>query len=90
MSKYLCIVCGQDFKTKEISDLHAQVCERHIIVKMSWFARFCNWFFNFNLGRFLRFSGLLMVYFVFIHHFDIHWNWWEAIIIGLGLGMYVE
>jgi len=98
MSKFICL-CGSPYKTKEMADLHLKMYEdleltegfpRHKIFKQHWQARFATWFFNLPGRKISRFVGAYIIYFVFIHHFHIDWSWWEAGLIGLGMGIYIE
>ena len=68
----------------------AQGYPSHKIFKQHWQARFANCFFNFHWLRFMRFVGGYLIYFVIIHHFHIDWTWWEATLIGIGMGLYIE
>ena len=98
MSKYICL-CGMTFKKTRDADGHCEVMNQlnlnppydtHKIFNQHWQARFATWFLNYSWGRIIRFTGGYLVYFVFIHHFKIDWSWWEAILIGVGMGLYIE
>jgi hypothetical protein len=98
MSKFICL-CGCMFKKQKDADIHTKMYEdlaliesfpRHKIFKQHWQARFLDWFLNYRWQRFFRFVGAYMFYFVFIHHFQIDWSWWEATLIGVGMGLYIE
>lgn len=95
MSKFICL-CGDTFKTKKISDLHVAIRAhdvegwKHQIFKQHWQARFATWFFSLPGKKISHFIGAYLIYFVFIHHFHIDWSWWEATLIGVGMGLYIE
>lgn len=98
MSKYICL-CGETFKKKEIADNHVTVLTgleiaepypRHKVFVQHWQARFATWFFNYPWSRFMRFVGAYMIYIVLVRHFHIDWSIWEAIAIGLGIGLYID
>ena len=98
MSKYICL-CGVTYKTKNMADLHAKMYEdlaliegfaRHKVFKQHWQARFSTWLINYPWGRLMRFVGAYLIYFVLIHHFRIDWSWWEAGLIGVGMGLYID
>ena len=98
MGKYICL-CGVDFRKKSDADLHAKLYEelaliegfsRHKILIQHWQARFAKWVISLDWGRVTRFFGAYMIYIVLIFHFHISWEWWEAVLIGLGMGLYIE
>lgn len=95
MGKFICL-CGDTFKTKKISALHVDIREndvdgwKHKVFKQHWQVRFAAWFFSYQWSRFMRFFGAYLIYFVLISHFNIDWTWWEAGLIGIGLGLYIE
>lgn len=98
MSKYICL-CGMTFKYDEDATDHCEVMNKldlnapytmHKTFKQHWQARFSTWLCSVNWQRFTRFTGAYMVYFVFITHFHVHWSWWEATLIGIGMGLYIE
>jgi hypothetical protein len=95
MNKYICW-CGDTFKTKKIAALHVKIREnsdegwKHQILKQHWRSRFANWFFSLPGKKISHFIGAYLIYFVIIHHFHIDWNWWEATLIGVGMGFYIE
>lgn len=98
MGKYICL-CGVTHKDRETADLHVKMYEdialaegfpRHKTFVQHWQARFATWFFNYPWSRFMRFVGGYLIYFVLIHHFKIDWTWWEATLIGVGMGLYIE
>lgn len=95
MGKFICL-CGESFKTKKISDLHVEIRAndvdgwKHQIFKKLWQARFLDWFFSLPGNKISHFIGAYLIYFVLIHHFHIDWNWWEATLIGVGMGLYIE
>ena len=95
MDKYICL-CGDSFKTKKIAELHVKIREnrdeewKHEIFKQLYRARFIDWFFSYPWLRSMRFIGVYMIYFVLSHHFHVDWNWWEALLIGIGMGLYIE
>lgn len=98
MGKYICL-CGSTYHKKELADLHAKMYEdlalaegfpRHKIFVQHWQARLATWLWSVNWGRFVRFVGAYMVYLVCLHHFKIHLDWWEAALIGIGMGLYIE
>ncbi len=98
MSKFICL-CGLTFKKQIEADIHTKFFEdiafaggfpHHQIFKQHWKARLATWFFNYPWSRLMRFVGGYMVYFVFIHHFKIDLNWWEAMMVGIGMGLYIE
>lgn len=41
-------------------------------------------------ARMLKFAGVYMIYFTCLYHFDINFNVWESLLIGVGLGLIVE
>jgi hypothetical protein len=98
MGKYICL-CGLTHKDKETADLHVKMYEdlaiaegfpRHKTFKQHWNARFLEWFLNFHWPRFMRFVGGYMIYFVLVHHFHVDWSLWEATLIGIGMGLYID
>ncbi len=98
MSKYICL-CGMTFKKQFHCDAHMKIHEdlelkegftRHIILKQHWQARFLKWFFEYPWLRIVRVVGASMIYFAITHHFHINFSLWEAIAIGIGLGLYVD
>ena len=98
MGKYICL-CGNTYKTKEMGDLHIKMYEdlalaegfpRHKLFKQHWQARFATWFFSLPGRKISHFVGAYLIYFVIIHHFHIDWTWWEATLIGVGMGFYIE
>jgi hypothetical protein len=98
MSKYICL-CGCTFKKKKECELHIKLYEeletiegfpRHKIFKQHWQARFATWFFSYNWGRMFRFIGGLMVYSVLMTHFKVNLSWLEGMLIGIGMGLYIE
>lgn len=98
MGKYICL-CGVKHKDKETADLHVEMYEdlalaeglpRHKMFKQHWQARFKDWFFGYHWPRFMRFFGGYLIYFVLIHHFYIDWTLWEATLIGIGMGLYID
>lgn len=98
MSKYICL-CGVTHSDKETADLHVKMYEdlaltegfpRHKTFKQHWQARLATWLASVNWKRFFRLTGAYMVYLVFISHFHVHWTWWEAGLIGIGMGLYIE
>lgn len=91
-------MCGCTFKKQKDADIHTQMYEeleliegfpRHKIFKQHWQARFATCFFSLPATRLMRFVGAYLIYFVLIHHFHIDWYWWEAMLIGIGLGFYI-
>lgn len=89
MSKYRCI-CGVDYKNRHLAEFHIQMNQGHIIIEKSRRTRFWDWFWSLPLNRILRLIGATLVYFVLVHHFNIQWTMWEATLLGLGAGMYIE
>lgn len=98
MSKYICL-CGMTFKKKCNADAHCSVVNQfdlnvpnaiHKIFKQHWEASFFTWFFNYQWSRFMRFTGAYIIYLVLIGHFHIDWSIWEAMLIGLGMGLYIK
>jgi hypothetical protein len=98
MSKFICL-CGITFKKQRDADLHVnlysdiakvQGFNRHKIFKQHWQPRLSSWFFDYPWRRLFRFVGGYIIYIVIVNHFDIHWNWWESVLIGLGMGFYIE
>jgi hypothetical protein len=89
MSKYKCM-CGYKYNAKETADLHMFMNPGHVILEMSWKTRFWDWFWSYPWSRVFRFIGATIVYLVLCHHFNISWTMWEAILLGVGAGMYIE
>lgn len=95
MTKYICL-CGSTFKNKSQCKTHIKIREHqeddwcHKIFKQHWQARFATWFFSLPGRKISHFLGAYIIYFVLIHHFHIDWTWWEATLIGVGMGFYIE
>ena len=98
MGKYICL-CGVTHKDKETANLHVAMYEdialaegfpRHKTFKQHWQARLSTWIFGLPGKKISHFVGAYLIYFVLIHHFHIDWNWWEATLIGVGMGFYIE
>ena len=87
------------FKKTRDAEAHCDVLNKldlnapyttHKIFKSHWQARFATWFFSLPGLRLMRFVGAYLICFVLIHHFQINWSWWEATMIGIGMGLYIE
>lgn len=95
MSKYICI-CGMKFKKKTIADNHAEHQDkidgdwRHIIFKSHWQVRLLDWVLAQNWKRFFKLTGSYIVLLVLEHHFQINFSIWEAALLGLGMGLYID
>ncbi|CAB4152018.1 hypothetical protein UFOVP685_38 [uncultured Caudovirales phage] len=98
MSKYICL-CNVTFKTKKAADTHIKIYQdldlvegftRHKIFIQHWQTRFAKWFFGLPWQRLSHFLGAYLIYVVVIQHFHIDWNYCEAALIGIGLGLYIE
>ncbi len=95
MSKYICL-CGMRFKNKKQVDNHIQLFlsfdkeQRHTVFKQHWASRIKEWFIGLNHDRTFRIIGATLIFYVVIVHFSICFNWNEAALLGLGLGMYIE
>ncbi len=95
MTKYFCL-CGDEFINKQIADLHIKIRENdndawaHQVVKRNWKARLLDWILCINYARLFRLIGFFMAYFVTINHFNINWSFCEAVLIGIGMGLYIE
>lgn len=93
MNKYFCL-CGVSFRTKYYADLHAKLYEDldkdynlHKIFKMSWKAKIYSFLLECPWKALLRSTGIFILYFIFKHHFNIHFNTLESIFIGFGIGL---
>jgi len=98
MSKYICL-CGMTFERDGEAKVHCEIMNQldlnapyttHKIFKQHWQARFATWFFSLPGRKISHFIGGYLIYFVLIHHFHIDWSWWEATLIGVGMGLYIE
>lgn len=94
MSKYRCL-CGLKFKKKEEAEEHVMLFKNsnmdlHFMFERSRSQRFWDWFYKYPWGRHFRFCGGFMIYSVIIHHFKVDLSTWEAIIIGVGLGLLID
>lgn len=98
MSKYICL-CGETFKDIKRAEVHVRIltgldlCEpypKHKVFKQHWQARFATWACNYPWVRFMRFVGGYIIYFVLVYQFKIDWSLWEAILIGIGMGLYID
>lgn len=98
MGKYICL-CGVTHSDKETADLHVKMYEdlalsegfpRHKTFVQHWQARLLEWFFSLPGKKITHFVGAYLIYFVLIRHFHIDWTWWEAALIGIGMGLYIE
>jgi hypothetical protein len=68
----------------------AEPYPRHKIFKQHWQARFATWALSKNWFRMFKFLGAYILYFVTTYHFHIDWSIWEACLIGLGIGLYID
>lgn len=94
MSKYKCL-CGEKFKREPDATRHQEHYKNsvtcfHYIFERSRFQRFGDWFWNYNWPRLFRFVGAYMVYVVFLKHFKINFDMLESLLIGIGMGLYIE
>ncbi len=97
MSKYLCL-CGKHFKRKKHADKHVDLfkdCDvliqpYHVIVKKLWRARLIDIALEYPWGKLFRVVGGYMIWLVLCHHFQISLSMWEAIFMGIGLGLYID
>lgn len=96
MSKFICL-CGMTFKKKNECDFHIKMFEsldgikelsRHKIFTKLWKERALDWITD-NF-KYLKLVGVMMIYFALIHHFDVKFNWWEATLIGMGMGLVID
>ncbi len=96
MAKYKCL-CGMKFKKEELAEEHGRFHQifksddkTHLILTLTRSGSFWDWFWNYPWAKTFRFVGAYMIYFVVIRHFNIEWGIWEACLIGLGMGLYID
>jgi len=97
MDKYLC-TCGIGFSKKKIADVHEKSYIEandsslwpHKIMKRHWRGRLVDWLLRWPVMKIFKLIGVLMIYFVLVHHFWITFNLWEATFMGIGLGLAIE
>jgi hypothetical protein len=85
MTKYFCI-CGFKTNSKKNRNDHLIDYANHVIFKRKMSTRFLNFVVD-NHKVISRLLGIIMIYAAIIHHFDIQFNWWEGIALGLGFGL---
>lgn len=93
MTKYLCL-CGMPFKRKKDADKHAKLFieeqdqHYHHIVKKNLRGRFIDWIIASRI--YWKFTGIMVIYFVLINHFNVSFSIWEGLAMGIGLGLAIE
>ena len=89
VSKYECL-CGFKFNQRKTGDFHLKIFPDHIVVKKMWKKRVFEFFYNWPWRPIFRSMGFLIIYFVILSHFNIILSFKEAMLMGLGIGMYIE
>lgn len=89
MSKYECL-CGFKFNQKEAGDFHQKIFPDHLILKKTIKRRLYEFFCMCPWRTIFRVTGFLIMYYVILSHFNIILSIKEALLMGLGIGMYVE
>lgn len=93
MSKYKCL-CGMNFKKEDRAKEHEDIFKSspgfHFILTRNRRQRFWDWFWNYNWSRIFRFIGGYMIYIVLMKHFKITFDVMESLLIGIGMGLYIE
>jgi hypothetical protein len=88
MSKYICI-CGKDFKTKKGAEHHGGLDgDFHFIIKKLWRARLLD--FLISSRKYWKILGFIIMYLTIVYHFGIHFNVWEGLFMGIGMGLAIE
>ena len=99
MDKYLCI-CGVSFKRKNDADLHEKMYENisknsglnyltHKVLKMNWKGRIKEIILDIPWRSVFRIMGIYIIYMVLSSHFNLHLDFGESILLGIGLGFMV-
>lgn len=92
MDKYFCI-CGITFKNKKQADIHENIynsmdkyCLYHKIIKLECKDIIKNSILYSTWKTIFRLSGIYIIYFSIINHFNVKFSILESFIIGIGLG----
>jgi hypothetical protein len=88
MKKYVCF-CGFESNNKKECDNHADEFSHHLFLKSKLSTRIV----GFLLEKFTSISkhiGLLIIYGVIIHHFDIKPSLIEACLMGMAIGLLIS
>ena len=87
MKKYVCF-CGFESNNKKECDNHADEFSHHLFLKSKLSTRIM----GFLLKHFTSISkciGILIIYAVIIHHFDIKPTFIEGCLMGIALGFLI-
>lgn len=87
MKKYECF-CGFEANKKKEWNKHSDNFGHNVFIKLKLSTRLINFYLQ-HCKVINRWSGLMIIYCVTIHHFDIKLSFIEACLMGMGMGFLV-
>jgi len=92
MAKYLCVMCGCEFRREKQSISHMNLFHDHVVIKKKLRGRIADFLLYFlsdgGVLKLFRLGGLIIIWHVIRNHFpEIEWSDMEIILIGISIGM---